>query len=207
MKNSPRASGSRRSPRAARSASGTCGASLTSRGWTGRGWGWENFLDEANAGQSPQASEGFARLCDVRPPRLLRLDKPFSPRYNMKSAFPPIAQLDRVSDSDSEGRGFESLWAGHQAEPGRNSRPRPSLFFFPRRSRLGRYLFCRRRSLKGRQNRCRPDFLGFMRVCGLFESEFSSTLHRRCPNPELDIFPFAGPFIRFFGKGSPFRLV
>ena len=69
-----------------------------------------------------------------------------------------------------------------------------------RRSRLGRYLFCRRRSLKGRQNRCRPDLLGFMRVCGLFESEFSSTLHRRCPNPELDIFPFAGPFIRFSGR-------
>ena len=103
--------------------------------------------------------------------------------------------------------GIYSVAATHQAEPGRNSRPRPSLFFFPRRSRLGRYLFCRRRSLKGRQNRCRPDFLGFMRVFGHFESEFSSTLHRRCPNPELDIFPFAGPFIRFFGKGSPFRLV
>ena len=52
------------------------------------------------------------------------------PRYNMESAFPPIAQLDRVSDSDSEGRGFESLWAGHQAEPGRTSRPVPGLFFY-----------------------------------------------------------------------------
>ena len=28
-------------------------------------------------------------------------------------ALPPVAQLDSVADSDSEGRGFESLRAGH----------------------------------------------------------------------------------------------
>ena len=67
-----------------------------------------------------------------------------------------------------------------------------------RRSRLGRYLFCRRRPLKGRQNRRRPDFSGFMRVCGLFESEFSSTLHRRCPNPEIRYFSLCGAFRPFF---------
>lgn len=28
-------------------------------------------------------------------------------------SYPPVAQLDRVADSDSEGRGFESLRADH----------------------------------------------------------------------------------------------
>ena len=31
--------------------------------------------------------------------------------------FPPLAQLDRVSDSDSEGDRFESCRAGHKNKP------------------------------------------------------------------------------------------
>ena len=31
--------------------------------------------------------------------------------------FPPLAQLDRVSDSDSEGHRFESCRAGHKNKP------------------------------------------------------------------------------------------
>ena len=30
------------------------------------------------------------------------------------SAYPPVAKLDIAADSDSEGRGFESLRAGHE---------------------------------------------------------------------------------------------
>ncbi len=32
------------------------------------------------------------------------------------SAHPPVAKLDIAADSDSEGRGFESLRAGHNVE-------------------------------------------------------------------------------------------
>ena len=32
---------------------------------------------------------------------------------NMTSKIPPVAKLDIAADSDSEGRGFESLQAGH----------------------------------------------------------------------------------------------
>ena len=35
--------------------------------------------------------------------------------YNIQAGLPPIAQLDRVPDSDSVGRGFESPWAGQKA--------------------------------------------------------------------------------------------
>ena len=35
--------------------------------------------------------------------------------------FPPLAQLDRVSDSDSEGHRFESCRAGHNAETKKKS--------------------------------------------------------------------------------------
>ena len=35
--------------------------------------------------------------------------------YNIQAGLPPIAQLDRVPDSDSVGRGFESPWAGQNA--------------------------------------------------------------------------------------------
>ena len=44
-----------------------------------------------------------------------------------------------------------------------------------------------------------------MRVCGLFEPEFSSALHRRCPNPEIRYFSLCGAFRPFFrAKGSAF---
>lgn len=33
------------------------------------------------------------------------------------SAHPPVAKLDIAADSDSEGRGFESLRAGHMKTP------------------------------------------------------------------------------------------
>ncbi len=35
--------------------------------------------------------------------------------------FPPLAQLDRVSDSDSEGHRFESCRAGHNVETKKKS--------------------------------------------------------------------------------------
>gem|GEM_PF-5135787 len=35
-------------------------------------------------------------------------------RYQLDKPFAPIAQLDRASDYESEGRKFESCWA-HQA--------------------------------------------------------------------------------------------
>lgn len=46
-----------------------------------------------------------------------------------RQVYPPVAKLDIAADSDSEGRGFESLRAGHQAEPGRNSRSGLSFYF------------------------------------------------------------------------------
>ena len=42
--------------------------------------------------------------------------------------YAPVAQLDRASDSDSEGRAFESHQAYHQTESGRNSRSDSILF-------------------------------------------------------------------------------
>ena len=42
--------------------------------------------------------------------------------------YPPVAKLDIAADSDSEGRGFESLRAGHQTESGRDSRSDSFLF-------------------------------------------------------------------------------
>ena len=42
--------------------------------------------------------------------------------------YAPVAQLDRVSDSDSEGRAFESHQAYHQTESGR--KPRSDSFLF-----------------------------------------------------------------------------
>ena len=80
-------------------------------------------------------------------------------------------------------------------------------FLLPRRSRLERYLFCCRLPWRDDKIDVVPFFSGFMRVCGLFEPEFSSALHRRCPNPEIRYFSLCGAFHPFFGKGSPFRLV
>ena len=34
---------------------------------------------------------------------------------DVQSIHPPVAQLDSAADSDSEGRGFESLRAGHKS--------------------------------------------------------------------------------------------
>ena len=59
------------------------------------------------------------------------------------------------------------------------------------------------RAMKGRQNRCRPVFSGFMRVCGLFESEFSSALHRRCPIPKSVLLPAQRGFRLRFQAGGP----
>ncbi len=44
-----------------------------------------------------------------------RTANPLFPSSNLGAAsiFAPIAQLDRVSDYESEGWGFESLWAHH----------------------------------------------------------------------------------------------
>ena len=40
----------------------------------------------------------------------------FAPKRR-KSFYPPVAKLDIAADSDSEGRGFESLRAGHNQNP------------------------------------------------------------------------------------------
>ena len=33
---------------------------------------------------------------------------------SLSAQYPPVAQLDNAADSDSEDRGFESLWAGQK---------------------------------------------------------------------------------------------
>ena len=48
---------------------------------------------------------------------------------NLKSAYAPVAQLDRVSDSDSEGRWFESSRAYQKRAPHRGA-----LFWLVRRT-------------------------------------------------------------------------
>ena len=48
----------------------------------------------------------FSKKCDI----IIRL-KNFTRK---KSQHPPVAKLDIAADSDSEGRGFESLRAGHE---------------------------------------------------------------------------------------------
>ncbi len=44
----------------------------------------------------------------------IALEKPSTSVYNIKEIFPSMAQLDNAADSDSEERGFESLWAGQK---------------------------------------------------------------------------------------------
>jgi hypothetical protein len=53
----------------------------------------------------------FPHILKMRPPcQKIAVDIPFEMVYNYKR-YVPVAQLDRVSDYESEGRGFESLRA------------------------------------------------------------------------------------------------
>ena len=65
-------------------------------------------------------------------------------------------------------------------------------------SRLERYLFCCHLPCWSDKKDVTPFFSVSMRVCGLFEPEFSSALHRRCPNPEIRYFSLCGAFRPFF---------
>ena len=48
-----------------------------------------------------------------------------------------------------------------------------------------------------------PFFSVSMRVCGLFEPEFSSALHRRCPIPKSVLFPAQRGFRLRLQAGGP----
>ena len=76
--------------------------------------------------------------------------------------FPPLAQLDRVSDSDSEGRGFDSPKAGQK-----NGTVFDCPVFYPIRrigmkSRISGYVIAVRRMLFGTESFLRIDYIHFL---------------------------------------------
>jgi hypothetical protein len=90
--------------------------------------GWARPEDETLRGEVAESAEGNRLLSGYRVLSLVPGSNPGLSATFRGRLDAPIAQLDRASDYESEGRRFESCWAHHDGRPPRgHTRPGPPI--------------------------------------------------------------------------------